>query len=64
MGENCKTCKYFIRHYIKAGRRFDLIESGHCIYPRLKDRRIYTPACEHYCESGMPEQVPGTCPEK
>ena len=46
----CATCAHFRRHYIKMGRRYDPIHSGHCVYPRGKLRYEETPACRHYKE--------------
>lgn len=46
----CQNCRHFKQHYIKINRRFSAIEDGHCVYPRLKDRRPGTKACDHYSE--------------
>jgi hypothetical protein len=48
--ETCKTCKHFVRHYIRCRNRYEGLERGHCVHPRLKDRRTDTPACQHYSE--------------
>lgn len=46
--QTCKTCKHFRQHYIKSGRRYDAINCGHCVRPRLKTRGPLHPACERY----------------
>lgn len=40
----CANCIYYYPHYSKEGWSFGL---GHCIHPRLKNRRAYD-LCEHF----------------
>ena len=51
--ETCGDCKYFRRHYIRRedDNYFPLCY-GHCVYPRLKKRRI-----EEYCIHWMPNET-------
>lgn len=45
----CRNCKHFVRHYIRYKRgNYCAIDFGHCVYPRIKDRSIDTPACVHF----------------
>ena len=37
--ELCGSCRHFRLHYWKFGERYLPLELGHCVYPRLKDRR-------------------------
>ena len=46
--KNCESCKYFMRHYTKFRKHYIETICGHCIYPRLKDRKTDSPACIHY----------------
>jgi len=45
--KTCKNCKYFYQHYIKEEGKITQIYEGHCIYPRLKKRKI-DDHCEHF----------------
>ncbi|MBC8535992.1 hypothetical protein [Feifania hominis] len=47
-GPICDSCMYFRLHYVKLGNSFGETGDGHCVYPRLKLRRRFTKACEHY----------------
>lgn len=45
----CKDCKYFFQHYGKGPRgQYREIYCGHCIKPRLKNRKPDAPACPHF----------------
>ena len=44
----CQSCKYFYRHCTKQARTYSPTAFGHCIHPRVKIRRIDTPACEKF----------------
>ena len=45
----CKTCVHFRQHYVPFDEiRFTETPYGHCVFPRLKERRNNTPACVHY----------------
>jgi len=46
----CKDCKYFVQHYIKFGRKFTETNYGHCIYPRMKNRKMMQVICEHFTQ--------------
>lgn len=37
--EACANCKYFIQHFMHDGWCFRPVYMGHCIYPRLKNKR-------------------------
>lgn len=45
----CGTCKYYCQHYIrwKDEKRFSALDHGHCIYPRVKNRRP-DQTCPHW----------------
>ena len=42
--KRCENCKYFVQHYVsheyRGSTRMSKCGSGHCTYPRLKDRRL------------------------
>lgn len=50
MEQKCANCGRFIKHYIKSSGRFNEIDNGHCVYPRLKHRDGTQKACEHFIE--------------
>ncbi len=55
----CANCKYFHQHYVKAelnwtdsdisedGKRYSPIHTGHCVEPRLKNRKV-TDTCINF----------------
>lgn len=50
--ERCGSCEYFYRHYGRSGRgRYAPLWCGHCVHPRLKNRRI-----EESCPNWSPKQ--------
>lgn len=57
----CQACKYFRQHYVRLGKGYMEVSDGHCVYPRLKQRKTTTPACQHFCAgkrgSGCKEQT-------
>lgn len=49
--EVCSNCKYFMQHYVYDKRfckDFTPCNAGHCIKPRVKDRKPSHKACEHF----------------
>ncbi|MCI8628964.1 MAG: hypothetical protein HFE57_05600 [Firmicutes bacterium] len=47
----CVNCKYFIQHYIydkRFNNDFSPCNDGHCVKPRLKNRKPKNKACEHF----------------
>ncbi len=50
MENTCKSCKYFIQHYIKQKTRFRSVIHGHCIYPKIKASKQDTKACRYFEE--------------
>ena len=47
----CANCGHYCQHYTEiAIRCFRPTNCGHCVYPRMKDRRPGHPACEHWEE--------------
>ena len=47
----CANCERYHQHYgLRPGskRYVEPINCGHCVYPRIKDRKPGTAACEHY----------------
>lgn len=47
----CVNCKYFIQHYIYDERfhnDFLPCNAGHCVKPRVKDRKPGRKACERF----------------
>ncbi len=48
---SCVQCKYFHQHFVRsAGNRFVPLEQGHCGNPRLRDKRVNTPACSRFAK--------------
>ena len=47
----CRDCKHFRQHYVHfCETRYDPINCGHCVYPRLKHRQPKTTACIHFAK--------------
>jgi hypothetical protein len=44
----CVNCRYFVRHYLRDGRP---LECGHCVHPRIKNRKTYD-----YCSNFEQEE--------
>lgn len=44
----CKNCKYFHQHFIKLQNVFEWVNCGHCVEPRIKERKPNTYACKHF----------------
>lgn len=38
--EKCKTCKFFLQHYIKRNSTFVNINCGHCVNSQLNSSRV------------------------
>lgn len=52
----CINCEHFCQHYIRGGPPIFTIwwcplDCGHCIYPRLRDRKAYD-TCKHFEQKG------------
>lgn len=44
----CANCRHFYQHYVKGERlNFHPCNSGHCSYPRIKDRKP-ADTCKHF----------------
>lgn len=46
----CGQCRHFRRHYILDEQTCKAVYCGHCVFPRLKNRKPDTPACGHFVE--------------
>ena len=46
--EFCGDCKHFCRHYVKLKESYLPTRFGHCIHPRVKERRD-DEHCPHWC---------------
>ena len=48
--EVCANCGHYRQHYIRDlyGRAYVPCNSGHCVYPRCKERKPGQPGCEHF----------------
>ncbi|MCL2883966.1 MAG: hypothetical protein FWF49_00585 [Oscillospiraceae bacterium] len=46
----CGGCAHFRQHYVKFGYRYNDIDCGHCVFPRLKHRDATAAACEYFKE--------------
>lgn len=38
--KKCKSCKYFLQHYIKKNSSFREVCCGHCVNSQLNDSRV------------------------
>lgn len=54
----CGNCIYFRQHYILEVERCTAINCGHCIYPRLKNRKPGSEACANYSARTTPLVLP------
>lgn len=55
----CRDCRYFMQHYIKDYSSYDGYRecfAGHCVYPRIKDRKRNTRACKYFVEGNYIEE--------
>lgn len=49
----CANCAHYVQHYILSSCRpsgFIAANAGHCVYPRVKDRKPGACGCEHFKE--------------
>lgn len=44
----CGQCGHFRQHYTLDDQSCMTVCCGHCVFPRLKNRRPDTPACGHF----------------
>ena len=52
----CEQCRHFRRHYVRMGNNhYRPISAGHCTHPRLKDRRVDSPACARFSARPVPK---------
>lgn len=55
--KTCETCRHFCRHYIRwGGNKYRPMDQGHCMEPRVKDRKTQTPACQRYSKKRGKEE--------
>lgn len=67
----CANCIHYRKHYGKAGEKYFPINAGHCVYPRIKDRKPgntclhfeskYIPFNNDKLIKSTPASVAGTC---
>ena len=43
----CGQCIHYVNHYVIWDAHFVQTALGHCIYPRVKGRKIHAKACAH-----------------
>ena len=48
--KTCENCKHFVQHYFELNKKYSTVHCGHCIHPRVKNRKPDEKACEHYKE--------------
>ncbi len=46
----CYNCKHFRQHYIyeKHNKKLQACNAGHCVEPRVKNRKPDQKACKHF----------------
>ena len=47
-GQQCKTCEYFVQHYMLGKDKLFEVYCGHCTYSRIKRKQPEAKACERY----------------
>ena len=48
----CMNCRYFRQHYVRVGRNYYMeTNCGHCVHPKLKDRKPDARACDRFKET-------------
>ena len=53
----CSDCKYYVQHYAKINNQgYRSVYCGHCHFPRAKNRKPDSPACEKFSE--LPPSTP------
>ena len=48
--KTCENCKHFVQHYFKLNENYGKVHCGHCMHPRVKNRKPDEKACERYEE--------------
>ena len=48
----CEFCRFFYQHYIRLEEKYAQTNCGHCVYPRIKHRKMMTPACAYFEKRG------------
>ena len=54
-GKDCESCRHFVQHFAVYKGKCIKVYCGHCIYPRIKERKPDTLACKHYKEKAEEE---------
>ena len=51
--KRCRNCANYIPHYVRnsESQEHDLLEMGHCVYPRVKNRKA-DDVCHHWSARG------------
>lgn len=44
----CGQCGHFRRHYVLDEQSCTAVCCGHCVFPRVKNRRPDTPSCQYF----------------
>jgi len=53
--KKCKTCAYFMQHYVLAENRFLRVNCGHCTCNTIRRKRPDDRACEKHVEGESDE---------
>ena len=50
----CGQCIHYVPHYVILDGHYVQTVLGHCIYPRVKGRKIHTKACTRFEQCQKP----------
>ena len=54
----CQNCVHFRQHYVLDAKSAMKTECGHCVFPRIKQRRPRQAACVHFMERTEEQELP------
>ena len=54
----CKNCEHFQQHYVIDDQNYFTVHCGHCTYPRTKNRKPQTKACQYFTQRTIPPRLP------
>ena len=54
--QTCQKCEHFRRHYGVDGTRIFRLHCGHCVLPRMKNKKPDQAACEKFVQKENKEK--------
>ena len=58
MDKTCGECAHFFQHYGRDGWKYFEINCGHCVHPRLKEKKPDQKSCDKF-RDGRPGDKSG-----